>query len=152
VNYSPYLYQYWCLYMYPSRRLRLLDPAGSYRKAPKIAESRSSIPTGNSLHFFPADSIQFPVLSCRNWTIIFDPGIYVDARARLINTPTPTQKWIRKAQKTERSPRERTGSEDEHTRPLKILGCASYLSTISEYGIWGLQLCRKQRYTVISWV
>ena len=39
---------------------------GSHRKAPEIAESGSSIPTGNLLDFFPVDSDQFPVLSSRN--------------------------------------------------------------------------------------
>ena len=39
---------------------------GSHRKAPEIAGSGSSIPTGNLLDFFPVDSDQFPVLSSRN--------------------------------------------------------------------------------------
>ena len=39
---------------------------GSHRKAPEIAGSGSSIPTGNLLDFFPVDSDQFPVLSNRN--------------------------------------------------------------------------------------
>ena len=38
----------------------------SHRKAPEIAGSGSSIPTGNLLDFFPVDSDQFPVLSSRN--------------------------------------------------------------------------------------
>ena len=39
---------------------------GSHRKAPEIAGSGSSIPTGNLLDFFPVDSDQFPVLFSRN--------------------------------------------------------------------------------------
>ena len=39
---------------------------GPHRKAPEIAGSGSSIPTGNLLDFFPVDSDQFPVLSSRN--------------------------------------------------------------------------------------
>jgi hypothetical protein len=38
-----------------------MDPAGSCRKAPEIAGSGSSIPTGNLMDFFPVDSSQFPV-------------------------------------------------------------------------------------------
>jgi hypothetical protein len=50
----------------PSRRSRPLDPAGSCRKAPELAGSGSSIPTGNLSDFFPVDSTQFPLLSGRN--------------------------------------------------------------------------------------
>jgi len=48
-----------------------ITATGSRRKAPKIAGSGSSIPTGNLLNFFLVDSSQFSVLSGRNrWEII----------------------------------------------------------------------------------